>query len=63
MATFRFTLRTPLTAVKFGTESVRNWQDVKPSIVKNKDYRGIFQTDDQHSGIYGRNSGFDNPNY
>ena len=44
MATFRFTLRTPLTAVVFGTESVRNWQDVKPSIVKNKDYRGIFQT-------------------
>ena len=44
MATFRFTLRTPLTAVQFGTESVRNWQDVKPSIVKNKDYRGIFQT-------------------
>ena len=44
MATFRYTLRTPDTVVKFGTESVSNWQDVKPSIVKNETYRGVFQT-------------------
>lgn len=44
MATFRYTLRTPDAAVKFGTESVRNWQDVKPSIVRNDTYRGVFQT-------------------
>jgi hypothetical protein len=44
MATFRYTLRTPDAAVKFGTESVRNWQDVKPSMVKNETYRGVFQS-------------------
>ena len=44
MATFRYTLRTPEAVVQFGTDQVRNWQDVKPSIVKNRTYRGVFQT-------------------
>lgn len=44
MATFRYTLRTPDAVVQFGTDQVRNWQDVKPSIVKNRTYRGVFQT-------------------
>jgi len=43
MASYRFTLRTPSTAIIFGSDKVRNWQDIEPELVQHEVYRGIFR--------------------
>jgi hypothetical protein len=43
MASFRFTLRTPDTIEVFGTEYVRNWDSISPSLTINDTYRTVLR--------------------
>lgn len=43
MASYRFTLRTPDSAITFGTENVRNWKDIEPGLTQNDTYKFIFR--------------------
>lgn len=43
MASYRFTLRTPDNLITFGSELVKNWQDIEPSLTENDTYKFIFR--------------------
>lgn len=43
MATYKFTLTTEDGTITFGADKVSNWSDIKPSLVVNDTYRGVFR--------------------